>query len=145
MNLKRPISWGVIIIALWSLILGLLTLAGLLRFSQVVSQVSVSSESQIWILFVAYTLFTIGFGLSTYGLWQFQSWGRRLFLWTVGAWAIFGVMGLLRVNGFSIAPERTYTVTEIVVNLIRYLAGFILPLLYLNLGHIKPLFQTDTE
>ena len=145
MNFKRPNSWGVIIIALWSLILAFSTLGGLLLFSQMIGHIEVSSESQIWVLFVAYTLFTIGFGLSSYGVWQYQSWGRRLFLWTLGAWAVFGVMGLLRVNGFSVAPERTYTVTEVIVNLIRYLAGFILPLLYLNLGHIKPLFQSDTN
>lgn len=99
-----------------------------------------AEQSRVWIVFVLNVLFLIGFSLSFYGLWHHQNWGRLLFLWALGLWAGFGLLALFMPTILS-GSTQTQAVSSVIFNLFRYLVSFLLPLLYLNMAHVKASFQ----
>jgi hypothetical protein len=98
------------------------------------------SQAQIWLLFVLIIALAVGFGASAYGLFKRHNWGRRLFLGVLTVWASFNLIALFVP---SVMLSQTYTVNNLILNSLRYIIGFFLPLWYLNLAHIKILFQPD--
>lgn len=134
-------NWGVIILALWSLILALLTLGNLLILARSAGFFSME-QSRIWLVFILNVFFLISFSLSFYGLWQHHNWGRLLFLWSLGLWATFGLLALFMPNFLS-TSARTEAISSVLFNAFRYVASFLFPLLYLNLAHIKVRFQQE--
>jgi hypothetical protein len=82
----------------------------------------------------------VGFGASAYGLFQRYNWGRRLFLGVVTVWAGFNLIALFAP---SLILNEPYTVNSLIFNGLRYIIGFFLPWWYLNLPHIKILFQPN--
>jgi hypothetical protein len=98
------------------------------------------SQAQVWFTFVLIVAFAVGSGASAYGLFKRHNWGRRLFLGVLTVWAGFNLIALFVP---SLMLNQTYTVNSLILNGLRYILGFFLPLWYLNLPHIKILFQPD--
>lgn len=139
---RRWGSWGIFILGLWALVLTLVALTRLLLLSAVVGSGSQEnlSQGQIWVVFILNALLGLAFALSVYGLWTRRHWGRLLFMGTIIVWAIFYVVALF----LSGVPANTdYTPGSLAFNLIPYLAGVILSVWYLNLPHIKALFDAQ--
>jgi hypothetical protein len=120
--------------------LALDTLAQLLWFTSSVEfrQGEGVSQVQIWFIFMLMTTSAIGFGGSAYGLFKRHNWGRRLFLSVL---AISFGFNLIALFVPSLMQSQIYTNNELILSSLRYIIGFFLPLWYLNLPHIKILFQ----
>ena len=73
----RSRIWGIRLVAAWSLLLALVTLANLLLFSASIEVYG--QQGEVWWVFSLNILFTVGFGLSAFGLWQRSSWGAFAF------------------------------------------------------------------
>lgn len=100
------------------------------------------SQSLIWTLFFLNAFFGLGFSASAYGLWMRRHWGRLLFCGVVIIWAVVYITALLMpVRSLS---TGTNSVMILVLNLLRYVFGSVVPVWYLNLAHIKTLFDTPT-
>jgi hypothetical protein len=99
-----------------------------------------ATQSQIWIIFILNVCFSLGFGASAIGLWQQRNWGRRLFLWMIVFWFGLNMLGLF-VPELLFSANQSQTTSSLVLNGLRFVVGLILPLWYLNLPHIKVLFQ----
>src|SRR5688572_22912209 len=111
------------IMAIWALILGILNLANslILTLAVGVETNQDGNQMRIWLGFGMGIAFGVGFFLSAYGLWTYQSWGRTLFLWVITAWAAFTIIGL----GLSAGQ---YEVGALVVNIVRYAVTLLIPL-----------------
>jgi hypothetical protein len=138
---RRWGSWGIFILGLWAIVLALLALARMLVLSAVVGSAMQEGISQglIWTVFFLNALFALGFGASVYGLWSRRHWGRLLFMGCIIIWSVFYVVALF-LPGASLANSN-YTVGVLAFNLIPYIIGFLVTIWYLNLPHIKALFD----
>jgi hypothetical protein len=139
-------SWGILILGLWALVLVLVALSRLLLLSAVVGSESDLnlSQGQIWTVFVLNGLFGLAFGASAYGLWTRRQWGRLLFMGSIIVWAIFYVAALFTSGESSASSD--YGPGSLILNLIPYVVGLTVSVWYLNLPHIKALFNTrDSE
>ncbi len=126
------------IMAIWALVLGILNLANSLILTLAVG-LETNQESQqmrIWLGFGMGIAFGVGFFLSAYGLWTYQSWGRTLFLWVITIWAAFTIIGL----GLSVGQ---YEIGAIVVNIARYLVTILIPLWYFHRPEVKAFFEGE--
>lgn len=139
---RRWGSWGIFILGLWALVLVLISLSRLLLLSAVVgSQSNIElSQGQIWTVFVLNGLFGLAFAASAYGLWTRHHWGRFLFIGTIIVWAVFYIAAVFTSGELSANPD--YSPGSLVFNLVPYILGLILSVWYLNLPHIKALFDT---
>ena len=136
------IKWGLLIVALWAVVLALLALGQLLILSvavQIANQEQGPGQTQIWTSFIFNLLFLFGFGGSAYGLFRRRNWGRLLFLWCVVLWAGFNLLALSPL----FAASQSYATGELIVNVVRYLAALLLPLAYLNLPWVKAIFYQN--
>ena len=138
---RRWGSWGILILGLWALVLVLVALSRLLLLSAVVASESDLnlSQGQIWTVFVLNGLFGFAFAASAYGLWTRRHWGRLLFMGSIIVWAIFYVVALF-ISGESSASSD-YGPGNLVFNLVPYIVGLIVSVWYLNMPHIKALFD----
>jgi hypothetical protein len=136
-------KWGIKLVALWALVLTILSLANLLLLTSIV-QIGTTegpTQTQIWIVFLLNVLFLFGFGASTYGLFRRTPWGRILFLWVVSIWAGANLMALF-VPLFA-TGQRDFQGQ--ILSIIRYAVALVLPLWYLNLPQVKSAFQPSSE
>ena len=99
------------------------------------------TQGQIWTVFVLNTLFALGFAASAYGLWGRRHWGRFLFMGCIIVWSAFYVVALFLPNASS--ANGHYTAAALTFNLIPYIVGLFASVWYLNLPHIKALFDTQ--
>lgn len=135
--LQRPATWGVFVLTLWALLLAVLSLANLLLL--MAGADSFSGLGVVWFIFILSSGYSLGFILSAYGLWQQKNWGRFLFLWTVGIWSITNLAALFAPGIFQ--ASQNHSTVSLILSGLRYLISFILPFWYLNLAHIKALFD----
>lgn len=99
------------------------------------------SQNQVWLVFILNAILGLGFAASVYGLWIRRHWGRLLFIITIAIWAIFYLIAIFL--PLSSPTGQSYTTIEWMVNLIPYLLGSTGAIWYLNLAHIKMLFDID--
>ena len=138
---RRWGSWGILLLGLWALVLVLVALSRLLLLSAVVgSEGDLNlSQGQIWTVFILNGLFGLAFAASAYGLWTRRHWGRLLFMGSIIVWAVFYVVALF-IPGESSA-DSDYGPGSLILNLIPYVVGLTISVWYLNLPHIKALFD----
>lgn len=134
---QRPSRWGVFLIACWSVILTIQSLASLLLLSA--SVIYIDNQFQVWIVFLLGVGFSIIFGLSAYGLWREFSWGRTLFLWAVVSWSLANLLAIIIPN--PLAASRPSTLINWLLAILPYAVSLIVPLWYLNRQDVKQLFQ----
>jgi hypothetical protein len=135
-------QWGIIIIALWSLVLAFLALANLLLITSIVQSAALAvNVVQTWMVFGLNIILLIAFSLSAYGLLRQQPWGRLLFLAAVIVWAGLNFFAL-----FSVAdtPGQNRTTPSLYIDASRYAAALIISLVYLNLPRVKQAFQSSS-
>jgi hypothetical protein len=134
-------SWGILLLGLWALVLALVALARLVLLSAVVGSGGQEnmSQGQIWVVFILNGLFTLAFAASAYGLWSRRHWGRLLFMGCVIVWAVFYVVALF--TSRTPLANNDYTPGSLAFNLIPYVVGLLISVWYLNLPHIKVLFD----
>ncbi|HXW00480.1 MAG TPA: hypothetical protein VEC93_18830 [Anaerolineae bacterium] len=138
---RRWGSWGIFILGLWALVLTLLALTRMLLLSAVVGSATQESISQglIWTVFFLNALFALGFAASVYGLWSRRQWGRLLFMGCIIIWSVFYFVALFLPGASS--ANSNYSAGALAFNLIPYIIGFLATIWYLNLPHIKALFN----
>ncbi len=144
MKFSIPSRWGIRILAGWSLVLALLAASYLLILSKSVELYSnqFGNQLQVWLIFVFNVAFTVGFAAATYGLWQYQNWGRLTFLGLIVVWTGINLVGtFFPTLSLSSAQQPPLL---FVVNLLRYVVALVVPLLYLNLPQIKACFCDQT-
>lgn len=141
--IQRRGSWGIFLLILWALILAFVAFARMLLLSAVVGVTEEEniSQNQVWLVFSLNAIVGLGFAASVYGLWIRRHWGRLLFIITIAIWAIFYLIAIFL--PLSSPTGQSYTTTEWIVNLIPYLLGSTGAIWYLNLAHIKMLFDID--
>lgn len=137
-------EWGIRIMALWALMLALLALANLLLLSEAAALFSneYGTQLQAWIVVMLNVIFGLAFGAATYGLWQYQNWGRILFLWIIVVWAIFNLVAIFAPGVLFPTGGETNT-DELAINGIRFAITLLIPIWYLNRPQIKSLFYHD--
>lgn len=125
------------------MVLVFIAIARMLLLSAVVETTNQETISQgrIWTVFILNALFVVGFAASTYGLWGRHHWGRLLFMGCVIVWSLFYIAAQF-LPGVSSA-NRNYTLGALTFNLIPYVVGLLVSVWYLNLPHIKALFDTE--
>ena len=135
--IQRRGSWGIFILILLALVLAILAFVQMLNLTTIVSVTDEEniSQSQIWTVFILNAFFGLGFITSVYGLWIRRHWGRFLFMGMIVIWSGLNIIGLFT------STRQTYSWGDFSLNLIRYLIGLVLPSWYLNLSHIKTLFN----
>ena len=123
----------------WALVLAFIALSRLLFLSRVVelAHEEFGSQTGVWLVFALDALFCVGFGLSAYGLWKRRNWGRLLFLWLLGAWSAFELIGPF------VANQDAFI--DLTANIFRVAVGLLIALFYFNLPRIKTLFNIDEE
>ena len=124
--------------AIWALILGILNLANLLILTLAVELYTdqYGNQMQVWLIFGMDIVFGVGFFLSAYGLWTYQSWGRTLFLWVITIWAAFNIIGLaLSVSQYGIGAS--------IINITRYAVTLLIPLWYFHRPEVKAFFEQN--
>jgi hypothetical protein len=128
-------KWGIRIIAAWAAILALLAFVNLLILVNSVELYSNQSgnQLQVWLIFSFNIAFGLSFGAAAYGVWQEQNWGRLLFLWTIGGWAVFNILAILSSTG-------QLTVIELLLNVFRFAITLLIPVWYLNRPQIRSFF-----
>lgn len=137
---RRWGSWGILILGLWALVLALVALARLVLLSAVVGSGNQDvSQGQVWVVFVLNALLALAFAACAYGLWTRRHWGRILFMGCIAVWAIFYLVALF--TSSTPLANNDYTPGSMAFNLVPYLGGVIITVWYLNLPHIKALFD----
>ena len=126
------------ILILLAVVLTLLALALMLFLSAVVRVGGQENlgQGRIWTFFILHILFAVGFSASAYGLWGRHNWGRLLFISSITVWGAYYVIFLL----IPAAKSGNFSVGALILNLIP-LVAVITAILYLNLAHIKALFD----
>jgi hypothetical protein len=131
------------ILILWAGILTLVACSRMLLLSVLVganSQAQVS-QGQIWGVFIINAVFGLGFAASVYGLWIRRHWGRLLFAGLIVVWAVFYLVAILGSSATFI--QRDGSPGMLLLNTIPYLIGSGVTVWYLNLAHIKALFDPE--
>lgn len=142
MKIGLTSTWVIRLVALWALVLAMLAIAYLLVLSNSADFVTnlYGTQAQVWAIFGLNLMFALGFASSSYGLWTHQNWGRVVFLWTIGLWAGFNLLGLFASNLWW-GVERDDSLVSVAISGLRYAATLALPLWYLNLPRIKARFN----
>lgn len=139
---RRWGSWGILILGLWAVVLALVALARLVLLSALVGSGNQNvSQGQIWVVFVLNALLVLAFAACTYGLWARHHWGRILFMGCITLWAVSYIVALFT-SATSLA-DNDFTPGSLAFNLVPYLGGVIISIWYLNLDHIKTLFDKN--
>jgi len=138
--LKRELirqNYGLYVIAIWSVVLGVQNLVNLLLVS--LSIRGISTSPLVLVYQGVSGIFSLGFFVAAVGLWRRASWGRILFLITVVLFFIVSTAGLFtpELNSPTIGQKWSLG--------LRYTLSAILPFVYLNLGDIKNKFKPTTE
>ena len=140
---EHRITWGISIFALWAFILALVAAANVLLLSKVAELYGYETEIQgrVWLIFILNTLFGLGFAASAYGLWQRRNWGRLLFLWIIVIWSFSNVVALFMPDS-PFSSNMRPTISNKVLESIRFSIGPVASLWYLNLARVKCLFSS---
>ncbi|MDX1522311.1 MAG: hypothetical protein R3264_11835 [Anaerolineae bacterium] len=131
-------TWGIVVLALWAVVLVLVIITSLLQVT--VSAELYRSPALVWLVYVIFSAFALAFGFSAFGLWQRYNWGRVLFLGAIGVWSVLNLIFLFRPD-LLVETAPPHSTRNIIFSVARHLVGFILPLWYLNLAHIKSMFR----
>jgi ABC-type glycerol-3-phosphate transport system permease component len=100
------------------------------------------NQGRIWIVFIFNVIFLIGFAISAYGLFRLHHWGRILFLWCITIWSGLNLIALF-IPFFS--PDQDHSAEGLALNSLRYAAGLLVPLWYLNLPRVKVIFRNQSS
>jgi cell division protein FtsW (lipid II flippase) len=138
-------NYGIYIIALWAIVLGVQNLTNLLLISSSTQNAITQTPSASSILF--YQLVSVGFSLGFFvasvGLWRKANWGRFLFLITVVLFFMVSTVGLFTPRFNTPTTQEKWWLST------RYALSTILPLVYLNWGPVKdrfnPTFESETN
>jgi hypothetical protein len=133
-RLSIPPTWGIRVIAVWSLVLALLAVAHLLVLSAASAVGELQTAIPIWVVFLLNALFVAGFGVSAVGLWRIFEWGRRVFLGLIILWSVFNFASLAVQSNTPLASQT------LLYDLLRYVLALVVPLIYLNLPNIRHQF-----
>lgn len=136
---RRWGSWGILILSLLALVLAVWCFSNILLLSAIVSSGSETnaSQAQIWAVFAINALLGAMLAASAYGLWGRRNWGRLLFIVCIIIWAAFHTIALFIPGAWS----DNFGIGALILNLIP-LVAVVTAILYLNLAHIKILFDT---
>ena len=128
---------------LLALVLAVWTFAHLLLLSVVVTMPTQENMSQSRFGQFSFSIHCLAwrFVASAYGLWNRRNWGRLLFIGCVIVWGGFYVVSLFTPDGPVVSGN--YTLGTLALNIIAYVGGTFSIVLYLNLPHIKALFDTQ--
>jgi peptidoglycan/LPS O-acetylase OafA/YrhL len=140
-SLITPV-WGIRLLALWSLVLAVLAVSHLMLLTLAVELYQGENQARMWVIFGLNLIFAVGFGATGYGLWLQHSWGRIAFLWLIGVWSVFNFISLFVFGSDLISGQPPL---QWALSGLKYSAALIIPLLYLNLPHIKNQFNKTTE
>jgi len=139
----RVTQWGITIVALWALVLAVLSFANLLLITSIVQSVTIEvGILQSWMVFSLNIFLLVTFSISAYGLFKREQWGRLLFLVSVSVWTVSNFFALFSP---TYSPNQNYTNQYLLLNAFRYAVALILPLWYLNLPQVKLAFQPSSE
>lgn len=133
------------LLTIWALLLTVLPFVNLLLLTQSTELYDnqYGNQLQVWFIFVLQTVFGLTFAASTYGLWQYNNWGRVIFLWATAIWFSVNFLALfvplLLFSGVQQNP------TAVILNGLRFAVAFIIPLWYLNQPRIKAVFFQTVE
>ncbi len=131
---SRP--YGIYVIAVWALVLGLQNIARLI-YTLTVNNGALPTEVRAyqWVS----VAFSVAFLGATVGLWQRKNWGRWLFLLAVPIFFIVATIGVFSANPADISPTARWGLAA------RYAVSIALPWVYLNLTFVKNAFIPSKE
>lgn len=139
---RRWGTWGIFILGLWAVVLVLVAVARLVLLSVVAGSSNQNvSQGQIWVVFILNMLLAVAFAACAFGLWTRRHWGRLLFMGSIAVWALFYVVALF--SSATPLADKDFTPGSLAFNLVPYLGGVIVSIWYLNLDHIKTLFDKN--
>ncbi len=133
-------NYGIYIITLWSVVLGMQNLSNLLGITLSTRDLAPTDSPAS---FLAYQWISLGFSLAFFvvavGLWRKANWGRVSFLIVTMLFFIVSTIGLLtpQLSGPT-TPEKWWLGG-------RYVISTILPFVYLNLEAVKIKFKPTFE
>ncbi len=136
MNQAIPYVWGIRIMAAWAVTLCFAAITRLLLLSEM-SMLNINEP--MWLLFIGYVIAVVAFAASAYALWQHLNWGRILFVWLTIIWSIGNILGLL--SPFFLDFPMLQTPAQLSLDILRYVIGCFLPVIYLNLASVKLEFK----
>ena len=131
---SRP--YGIYVIAVWALVLGLQNIARLIYTLTVSTGVQ---PAGLYAYQWASVAFSVAFLGATVGLWQRENWGRWLFLSIVPIFFVVATIGVFSANPADISTATRWGLTA------RYAASIALPWVYLNLTFVKNAFMTSLK
>lgn len=131
---SRP--YGIYVIAVWALVLGLQNIARLI-YTLAVS--SGSPPAQLYTYEWVSVAFSLIFLVATFGLWQRKNWGRWLFLAAVPLFFTVATFGVFFGNLGDISTATRWGLAA------RYAVSVALPWIYLNLTFVKNAFSPTKE
>lgn len=126
--------YGIYVVAVWSVVLGLQNFIRLVYTFQVGQERDVSL-TRVYI----YQWFTMILGViflaTAFGLWRRREWARKTFLLAVLLFFSVAIWGVFSSGGMGLTLTGKWELT------IQYLLSIILPWIYLNLAFVKDKFQ----
>lgn len=131
-------TWGIRILALWSLVLALLAVSHLLLLTLAVELYQGSNQARMWVIFGLNMIFAVGFSAAGYALWRKKSWGRIAFLWLIALWSTFNFISLFT---FGSGINLGQSPLQWALSGLKYSTALIIPLVYLNLPRVKHQFE----
>lgn len=136
LHLQAP--YGIYIIVLWSIVLGLQNFIRLVYTLRVGAN---SLNADFLARFYFYQWFSFGLGIAflvaAFGLWQRRNWGRQIFLAMVILFFATALYGLFSASDNNFDALVKWELAA------QYLFSIALPWIYLNLKFVKEKFQTQ--
>jgi hypothetical protein len=128
-------NYGIYIVALWSIVLGLQNLSNLVIITLSLQGLPQATSTAILIYRLVSGIFSLGFFVVAVGLWRLAHWGRLGFMAVATLFFVVSIWGLFQPELSDVADQQKWLL------IIRYLVSAFLPLMYLNLNSIKEKFN----
>ncbi len=136
---RRIRRLGLLTIALWAVVLGLLNFIRLVYTFSLAADPTLAPQNRIYFYQWTTVIFGLAFFAAAWGVWQRANWGRRLFLGAVAAFFALSMAGVFSGRAAAPPPEaRPWLI-------VRYALSIALPFAYLNLPFVKQSFQPIKE
>jgi len=130
---------GLLTIALWAVVLGLLNFIRLVYTFSSAADPALAPQNRIYFYQWTTTIFGLAFFAAAWGVRQRANWGRLLFLGAVAAFFALSMVGVFSGQAAAPPPEaRPWFV-------VRYALSIALPFVYLNLPFVKQSFQSTGD
>jgi len=131
---RRP--YGIYVIAVWALILGL---QDIVRLIYTLTVNIGTPPAQLHVYQWASAAFSLAFVAAAIGVWQRKNWGRQLFLVAATLFFIVAIVGIFSNPPPNISAASRWGLT------FRYAVSIAIPWIYLNLSFVKQPFLVETE